>query len=334
MSLSSSLKPLLYRLLTAPTAREPAVQESVAEAKQLARERGLYVTAFEIRDRLSRMPRTDDEGNRFHKERGYLLAGDFIWSHIRGEIAAVKNSPEPVGPNIFRGYCSEMIDCLLHGENVRRGIEMPVLIVDGLLFEAVERFEKSAVYLGLATQTSKAITELIQQRFEQQKTRLRRKSEAQPEDDLSTPFPDTPYSTIDEPVLAYTERLHQQLEHIRRSFSRLYEGSPEPLPQLPDQLQEISRIAEDAEYLPFSASVKERIGLLLEPAQPEEASRLFISAGERYELQGDEERQLFFSKLCTTRYEKARKLFLRATDDERASQLQSKIGRTASHGKR
>lgn len=333
-SLSSSLKPVLKQLLTAPTVQEPAARESLAEMKQLACEKGLYVTAFEIRDRLSMMPRADAEGKRYHKERGYVLAGDFIWSHIRSEIAAIENSADPVGPNIFRGYCSEMVECLLQGENVRRGVEIPVLVIDSLLSEAVARHGKSAVYLGLAVQALKATVELAQQRFGKQKTRLRHKPEANPEDDPVTPRPDTPHSVIDEAVLAYAERLEQQLEQIRHEFSRFDEESSGPVPKSLERLQRVLSIADGAEYLPFSALIKEEMGQLLEPSQPEDASRFFASAGERNDSQGDEERRLFFTKLSATRYKKAREQFLRAGDQERAAQVQSKIDGTTPPGKR
>lgn len=277
------------------------------------------------------MPRCDAEGRRYHKERGYVLAGDFIWSHIQSQIAAIENTAEPVGPNIFRGYCSEMIDCLLQGENVRRGIEIPVLVVDGLLSKAVEHLEKSGEYWGLAVQASKATLELAQQRLEKQRTK--RKSEAQPEGDSPTPRPETPFSMIDERALAYVERLEQQLEHMGREFSRFDKESSGPVPKL-ERLQRVLRIADDAEYLPFSALVKEKMGLLLEPSQPEDAARFFVSAGERYESQGDEERGLSFTKLSATRYKKAREQFLRAGDQERAAQVQTKHEGTTPPGTR
>ncbi len=339
-SLAAILKPLLKRLTTLPSVEEPAAQECLSEIKQVALKKGLYLTAFEIKNRLDMMPWVDTEGTRHNKQRGYVLAADFILGHVRREINAIRTESALTGPRVFAGYCNEMVACLLNGDNVRRAIEIPVLVVDELLFNAIDHFKKIDVYLDLAAQALGSTTALAKQRFEREMAEAGGKSRRKARNGVSAPQTERALPTIDQPVIDYLEQLQRKLQQAQHRFSQYHprtqtrqEGPGAISTDFPAQVehfQAMLRIADMAGYAAFSGAVREQLGLLLQRGQPGKGIEFFRSAGEAYEAQGDQESQLYFTKLSAKRYEKACEQFLRANDRDRAAKAQSKIANTAS----
>ena len=337
--LASVLRPLVERLVTAPTLEDPGAQQSLSEIKQLASGRGPYVTAYEIKNRLDTMPKLDAEGRPYQKPWGYVLAADFFLGHIRKEIAGIGTSPHAVGPHVFKGYCGEMIGCLLDGENVRRGVEVPVLVIDELFAHAIDSFEQSAVYLELAVQAAEATLEQTTQRRAHQTTPPPTKKDHTAEA-APTPPPSAPLSRIDNAVVKYIESINARVGQIHeglheyvvslQSRGKSVQAPSDNVAEQVEHLHGILRIASAAGYLAFCAMVQERIGLALQGVQSGKGIESFRDAGENYEAQGDQERELLLTKLSASRYEKARDQFVRVDDQQRLARVQAKMADIAS----
>lgn len=326
--LAFEVKPMLRRFVTAPTLDDPATKEALREIKQLALKRGLYATAFEIKVQLDMMPRMDSQGKPHHKPRGYVLAADFFLGSIRRELTAAKAQAKPIGPNVFKGYCNELTYCLFQGENVRRGIEVPVLIVDELLATAVELPAEGVAYVELAAEAAESTLALARERMELQVTG-RIQSKARKE--TPVPQPTGPHSFIDDPVVQYVEELARKL---RDAHSRFLEAQAERqtkgLPAFAAlnraaYLEALLRISEGAQLTTFLALVQEQLGALIQPTDARRSQELLVRAAEHYDAQGDQELRLALTKLSRWRYEKAAGLFSRVGDAQRVAQVNAKL---------
>ncbi|HIJ74345.1 MAG TPA: hypothetical protein HPP83_09615 [Candidatus Hydrogenedentes bacterium] len=338
-TLASTLKPLLKELLTAPSMHDPSGQDCVSAIKELAQKKGFYLTAFEIRNRLDATPKMDDEGTPLHRDRGYVLAADLFLQHMHREIDAITTDPHPVGPKVFRGYCNEMIVCLLNGSNMQRVVEIPVLIVDKLLASAVEHFDKAGRCVQLAEQVVESALELVRYEFQLERIEGKRSSQIKAKDETSGTELEHPSSANDEGAVRYLEDLQSQVKRLINGVQQ-YEtertpsqkGQPIVPADLPDQAQHLHallRIANSAQYLAFCAFVKERIGILLGSVQQKKAIEFLRSAAQDYEAQGDIERRLLLAKLWRARYARAHQHFLRAEDETGATRVQEKAGECA-----
>jgi len=327
-SLHSLLKPHLRRLVSAIGVDDPGTRESVAEIKRIARAKGLYVAAFEMKTQLVTTPILDDQGARNHKARGYILAADFILGHIQRELAAAKAGTQRIGPNIFGGYCNEMIDCLLEGENVRRAIEIPVTVLDDLLVTALDEIEEGGgIYMVLAEQVLASTFQLAQQRSLQQIEKASETPRPRARAEIVATAPSGPLSTIDEEAVSYVAGLQQRVEKIVAGFTAFAGRTP----GIEDALQTIDArveplykalaVADSAGYLAFAAAVREHLASLLEVARPEKARELYHGAAERYETQGEQESRLHFTKLSAIRYQKAHSCFVKSGDTQSAARL-------------
>ena len=326
---SSKLRPLLDRLVAADSLTGPVAQEAFQELKQLALRNGLYVTAFSIKNRLDAMSRIGPDGTPIHKSQGYLLAADFIFGHVKREVAGLKDNPQAVGPNAFREYCNEMIVCLLNGENVRRAVEIPVLLIDDLLVNAINIPGRAMTYLGLVVQAAQAITELTTQWRHHGKSRKERPSGQEP--------PENPVEllTIDEPLVQYVRVFERQLDAIAAGFSQVLAARPVPggpnpaIVATPETLAGLVRAAYASGYAPLMAELNGHPALNTGAALGDEAAARFRQAAEWWEQQGDAERGLFLTKLCAVRYQKARDHYLRSGDQAGVARVQAKMAQGA-----
>lgn len=211
--LSSVLKPLLKQLVTATSLEEPVAQEALSTIKQIAVRKGLYVTAFEMKARLDTMPMIDEAGTFLHKQRGYLLAADFILGHIHRELEAMPVKALPIGPNIFKGYCSEMVASLLQSDNVKRGIEIPVLLIDELFSKTLDDAERSQAYLLLAGQA-------LASALEPNRHRVQLRAATPPPRKVVTPavVSTSPSPDIAEPAIEYLEELEGNWNRYAAAF--------------------------------------------------------------------------------------------------------------------
>ncbi len=328
-SLYSLLKPLLKQLLSAASVDDPSAREAVAEIKRIARAKGLYLTAFEMRSQLQFAHTVDDQDARSYKARGYVLAADFILGHIQRELAAVKAGAQSIGPNIFSGYCNEMIACLLAGPNVRRAIEIPVTLLDDLLVTALDDVEEGAgAYMILAEQVLATVRQSAMQRFVQQNEKASETPRPRAKGETIPYALADPLSTIDEDALNYVAGLQHEVGKISAGFAALASRAPgiagasRKVDVRIDGLRKALVIANSARYLAFTAEVREHLADLLQDARPEEARELYHGAAQCYEAQGQQESRLHFTKLVAIRYKKAHSCFIKSGDTQAAARLQ------------
>lgn len=332
-SLASLVKPLLKQLLTASSIEDPMAKQSVAEMKQIARTGGLYLAAFEMKAQLDLTPLVDGVGAQNHKARGYVLAADFILGHIHRELDAARAGLRPIGPNVFRGYCNEMIACLLEGGNIRRAVEVPIILFDDLLITAVDNLERGSSYLALAEQALASTFQLTKQWWAQQIERATETLKPKTRIDRFTSDPGPPFSSIDSHVIDYVDALRQKAEKIKvgvAAYENRAESRESSAQETRAQLNRLHRglkIADSAQYAAFSAQLKERIAGLLQAVQAERSLELFRRAAEDYETQGDEENALYFTKLSAARYKKAHACFMKVGSTKDAARVLSKLGK-------
>ncbi len=334
-SLATILKRHLVHFLAFPSLDESEAQEYLNRIKRIAQEKGFYLTAFELKNQLDTMPRSNADGKEYHKARGYVLAADFLLRHIRAELEAIKTKSQSVGPNVFSGYCHEMISCLLSGRNIMRAVEVPLFVVDELFANAVEETDKGAMYLDLASQMLESDFELVSQNLERATAEQARRTQTKGSADTPTPRPSRALTSVVGPIITYLEELHQDTKDVRSSFLDLATtwkrreeqraGAVSPAARQVERLHDMLKALENTPYRPYRAFVSERLGALLHQAEPERARAFFSSAAQEYENQGDRERELSLRKLSGTRYERARATFLRADENERAERVQAKI---------
>jgi tetratricopeptide (TPR) repeat protein len=327
--LGTKLKPLLKQLVSLPRLEGPVAQECLNALKQLATQRGLYLTAFEIRTKLDLMPRVDEEGAPVHRQRGYVLAGDFFYSHLRKEIEAAKAQTGAVGPNVFRSYCDELVECLLRSGNVRRAIEVPMTLLDELVAGVLDSPGKAEYLLELAAQVAVSTRTSCEQRLQRQNDPASRSGISSA--DLSSPF-----VSLDEACIDYIEDVSRQLGDLKaRLVSYREQRAANPAPLSPDEwTQALLDRAAPLRYLAIPGAFKARAGFALLAGQPEKAAALLSEAAGLYEEQGDVEIDLFFTKLSGSRYARAGELYTKAGDAEGASRAQAKAGDAAQRGKR
>lgn len=328
--LNTMLKPMLRRLTTAASLDEPAAKEALNDLKRTALERGLYLAAFELRTLLDMLPKQDPDGTVYEKQRGYVLAGDFFLAHIQRELENARTTAQMIGPNIFKGYCDEMIECLLRSANVRRAIEIPVTIVDSLLIGALDRPSRTSNYLELASQTATSATTLNRHRFERQ-------AHPQSRSGNSSLDQRSPFTALDEPALSYIQLLKQRVGAIQAELSPHLAGwaakESDGMGAKLERAQALLPIARAVGYAGFRATVEEWTAGLLAEAQPANAPAFYHSAAIGFEEQGDVEIDLFFTKLAGRRYTRALSLFQKCGDVNSAARAQSKVEQAALRGK-
>ena len=319
-------------LVAAPSLDHPRAVQAVAELKRIALRTGLYVAASKMRFQLEAMPRTDTQGVIYWKERAYVLAADFIYQYLANEVRAILVEERPIGPNIFRGYCNELVACLLYGKNVRRAIELPVLSIDEMLYLAMDSAKFRDEYFELALVTAQSVVSQILWKMESdQRERSRRRQEAK-RGDIPSPPPVDPAATLDADSIGYAKGLSEALERIRREMAAVpvvHAPGPEPEPAAityyAQYLQDSMRAADRAGYTAFSAALRIRLGALIEGAHGQQAAALYRQAATQFESLGDMERSRLFGKLCTRRYQLASELYLRVGDHARHEAVRAKL---------
>ncbi len=317
-------------LVSAPALEHPQALEAIAELKQIAATSGLYVVASKVRFQLDAMPRADVSGAINWKDRAYVLAADFIYQHITRDLRAIEAQNRPVGPNIFRSYCNELVACLLCGKNVRRAIELPVLIVEDLLHMAVAYANRRDRYLELADVAANAtVTQTMAKLEADQRERNRRRHEDKRGDIPSTP-PSDPTARLDSESVLYAKRIQEQLDRIRRELTTI---PPVPVPadqndraavlRFADYLRTLIAVADRAAYVACVALLQSHLGGLLARSNAGEAAAHYRQAAQKLETLAISEHKLLFSKLCGRRLARAAELYLLVGDQVAAQKCRT-----------
>jgi len=336
---NTKLRTSLESLITAPGLRSAEAVEAVATLKNLAKARGPYVTAARVRMQLE--ARRPDSSSSLVADtgRGYVLAADFILQHMVREIDAIEH--KSVGPNIFKAYCNDLVDCLSRGKKVRRCIEIPVMTIDSLLARSLNSGRYKNVYTEMARQVVLATEEIVSQRVERDERSARQRSRESRTTNTPVPVAPDSLSSLDRGSTNYLLALNTGIEKIKEGLAH-YEGVPviseqaaasgkfdrQQLDAHRSYLAGLLPVGEASGYQPFHAMIKGRLGTLLSHSDPESANRLRLEAAQIYETQGDLENQLHYHKLIIGRYRAAAEHFRRAGDEARSAAVLAKVKST------
>lgn len=330
------LNPEIRRLIGAESIDSETAKEAIASLKHIASVIGLYVAASKIRFFLDSYIHADAQ--KLWKDRGYVLAADFIFQHVTREIQEIETLGKPIGPNIFRSYCNELVGCLVSGKNVRRSIEVPVLLVENLVERAIMTVEHRETYLRLIEQALESTLAQVMAKFEaDQRERIRRRQERKLIGDSSSSSTgiEDPANSIDAGAVEYLQRIKEQIDPFLHGLHQ-YTGVPLPYagPVPPDAavaarnltfLQGILPLAERCGYRGIAAIVYQRLAIMLEVAQPGREVEYYARAAEDNEIQADREKELYLFKLSKRRYKLAQELFLKAGNTQRAEAVARKL---------
>lgn len=336
---NSSLRSSIHALITAPGLRSQEAVDAVASLKALAKSRGPYVTAARIRMQLEARRPGSNESEDTDVGRGYVLAADFILQHMVREIESIQH--KSVGPNIFKAYCNDLVDCLSRGRKVRRCVEIPVMTFDSLLARALNSGKYRNVYVEMARQVILATEEVVSQRVERDERKVRQAMRQSRTTNTPAPIAPDPSSMLDQASVDYLNTLMHAVEKIKDGLTGYAE-----VPVLSEQvaaagefdqpqmqahhsyLSGLLPLAAEAGYPPFVAMIKGRLGTLMTHADAAAGARLRAEAAQTYETQGDTERALHFLKLSAARYRAATEHYRRAGDEARATAVIAKASET------
>ncbi|MCC6490737.1 MAG: hypothetical protein IT364_24840 [Candidatus Hydrogenedentes bacterium] len=326
---SATLGQLVKTLVAAPDLEHASAVKAIAELKAIANQSGLYVVASKMRYQLDAMPRADTNGIVNWKDRAYVLAADFIYQHIMREIRAIGAEDRPASPNIFRGYCNELVACLLYGRNVRRAIEMPIMIVEDLVHTAIDSGRNRDALIELADVLLQATVTQSLTKFEtDQRDRIRRRQEAKRGDNPSTP-PSDAGSVLSADCVAYAQRLQAAVDALRKNCAAL-PAVPPPAPQaevserakFAQYIQQLAGLADRIGYTTCSATLRIRLGAIIESSDPPRTAALYRHAAAQLETLGNVERALLFNKLGARRFRLAAEVYARVGEPQKAASLQ------------
>lgn len=320
--------------LTSSALPPDATNEAMAELKKLAAQIGPYVVASKMRFLLDAMRPVPDEPPPT-KERGYVLAADFIFQHINKEVHAIEHEGRTVGPNIFRGYCNELVACLVQGKNVRRSIEVPVLLIDNLLERGLLSARFRNVFFDMADQAGQSALAQAVTKYEfDEHERARRRLEEK-RGDSSISGPEDPSTVLDAKTVGYIKDLHAAVDQFIKS-TRETPPAPAPAPGSTTSdplfvarsvayLQSVLGAAESCPYRGPLAIVSQRLASALEPTNAGAAAAHLRQAAEANEAQADVERPLYLYKLTRRRYKLAYDAYAKLGDEARLAALQEKL---------
>jgi hypothetical protein len=331
-ALTANLGQTVKSLVTAPGLEHPQATEAIATLKKIAAASGLYVVASKMRYQLDAMPRALASGAVNWKDRGYLLAADFIYEHIARDVRAIESMNRPVGPNIFRTTCNELVACLLYGKNARRAIEMPVVIIEDLLQLAVASTIWRDLYLELAdVVATAAVTQSVGKLEWDQRDRNRRRQEEKRGETPSNPPLDLS-SQLDPDAVLYAKRLQEQIVTIRRELTAIPavpvardHVAAESFLAFAKYLQSLIAVADRASYTAFTAFLQSTLGGLLAASNPQSATVYYREAANRFVSLATEERNLMFTKLSARHLSRAAELFAALGDQAAAQQCRARV---------
>ena len=324
-------------LLRAESMNHPDAQEARARLTQMALYGGPYVIATEIRGILERTPAADNGRVTYSKERGYALAAEFFVQHLLQEILSIERQARPIGQAIFKCYCDEIMDCLFAAKNARKGIEIAVEIIDGLLLKAVDSFTHKNTYLHLAQLLMKSLMEFSNQKLEKDAVELHRTARLQKQGDTPPPKPKSLYSMIDSEIIRYLIDFQRKLTQLERALSQYdvrptlsgkalsEEHDPTSTANQVFYLRGLARIADRIGCVGLSALLKELIGTALNRRHPGKGARFLYAAAKDHEVQADIERDLLLDQLSLTRYARAYALYSRTGGQAKAREVELKI---------
>ncbi|MBM3289392.1 MAG: hypothetical protein FJY92_04500 [Candidatus Hydrogenedentes bacterium] len=337
------LVPELGKLILAEDMNSPEAALAIAELKRIGNVIGLYVAAAKMRFFLDAKRA---EGQVIHKDRGYVLAADFIFQHLTRELNGIDTVGHEIGPNVFRSYCNELVACLVSGKNVRRTVEVPMILVDNLLERALSAVEHRDTYLSLIPQVLDSAYAQVLAKYEaDQRDRARRRQERKADSGTSSgtnsgtnSHPSAildPSHSFDGDAVEYMKEMGTRITESVRAFGECtavqvsHVGAVPPDAAVAQRclafLQQVAPIADKAGYQGLVALVAQRTAAALSVAQPDHQAEFWTRAAKAHELQADREARLLLFKLSKRRYKAAQDAYLRAGDAPNAASVGQKM---------
>lgn len=330
-------KPHLRTLLKIESLDDPRSLKAQDEIHTIAQEAGLYLTASLLHRTVATVAPVSHDGSPNYKSRGFELVGEYYFSHVMNEIDAIESAEHPMGPVVFREYCSEMFECLLSGDNVRKGVGFPIMIMERLLDRGFEASHRRDTYFALAVEALSSTAELSQIRFEKDQSSMQRTLRKSRKGNTPPPVPKPASAVVDQALMTYLLELKKRLDFLTEGLkkSRLSPspaGSPNAdLNNHLKYLASVLKVCESSGYRPFAATIKEKIGTYLYQADPAKGASYLQAAGVDFEAHAGVEEKLHFIRMCAMRYKRALGLYGRAQDKGRAEIVQTKLSALQNH---
>ncbi|MCL4215762.1 MAG: hypothetical protein KJ052_01960 [Candidatus Hydrogenedentes bacterium] len=313
-----TIKPLLKEIVTASSVVNPEAERALSRLKRFVRLHDAYVVGMALKIQLQSMPRVDDAGKVYHKCRAYVLVADLFLVHIQLELKNMSTAGECLGTNTFRGYCNEVVECLIGSKDLSRAVEVPVMLADELLLESVQRPKNGLALVCLAQEAMRCARRLLWEHNEHVQRLNRKRHTVASKRTVAFSLPD---------AMQYMERIENVLVDVHAkelchvSGTTVGEQNSERRLEHIEELNALLPAIDLRGYRPWAAIIKEALAT---EAPLQSQQRLWESAAKDYEVQGDFEKKLHLFRLCRRRYEKAGELYKRFAP-VRAKRINAKL---------
>jgi len=242
-----------------------------AELDRFARVRGYYLVAMEMQVALDSASMNDVASTKRARIEAYSIAAGYIVGHLHAEIARGIRANKPIGPNIFRQYCNEMLDCWFNAGKPLDAAEHVFLLRNRLLQYTVQDASLSVPCLDLVCAVLDTYAQWARQYMERTVAKRRRTRQR------------TDYPEPHEIVSVHTEHLVNEIicrmDAELRVVRRLQQATAAIQPQHEygggeALLNALVAAATREGYRPLTATLYERIGLMQKA----------VSHGTRFEM--------------------------------------------------
>lgn len=299
------LQPLILTLLKEPSLETAEAQKVIAELRAVTTRAGHFLTASEIQRCLNGFSFTDDEGERLNGARAYEFAAKLHWEHLHRQIEAIEAESRRMGPTVFATFLEEMVVCLIRGDDVRRAVEIPVVLAEEILERILEPSPHILDYAALAERAIGVSLDccgdwIAKNAPKKEEPEDEEEDQTEPEE-LEELEPEV--GPLTREVMAYLREteaafklvgveLNELLAPIE-SCALLSECDEETkAARLSDYHNVLQRIGSQAGHAPFHAMVLEGMSLVAQPHDPDEAEALALEAAVLHETQAQEEERL------------------------------------------
>lgn len=333
----SEVRIWLKNYLRADSIESPQAQEALENLRKLEGVCGPYVLAGDITDYM----RSIDE-DRFHdmtraKDRGYGLAAELVIKYTYKQLELIEHEDRLLGPQIFQGYCTEILDALFMRTHARRGVEALMTLTDWLLAKACEGGQYAPLYLELADQAISTTVDVAAIKADEEERKARASIRAQRSaDDLDQPV--EPYvPTLDLEIVQYLRDAQRKVHTLRVELERELkaykqrrapsggDGSEGAAPvNAIGLLQAMLRTSANVEYHFLSGLLSERLGALRERAERGTGLKLVKSGASYFELHGDKNAEQKLKGLARECYRRAAHLYGVVKDEAAVERVKQK----------
>lgn len=325
-----AIKPCLRTLLHARDISEPASREAEAGIRRIGNACGLYLTASTVHSHVQRLTPTDDAEKKNVRPRGFELAGELYYLHLRQQVNSIEQKPGSLGPRVFRSYCTELFDCFLEGEHVRKGVGYPIMLMETLLAKAITSPSNKSLYLALADEAMQSMDELSRRKFDKDNSDARRAVRQQKKTDTPRPESRSSHEVIDHPLFDHLQGLQRAYVAVRNGFEKTNppnaaSGRLSSTPAYAAYLRELLQFTIEGRYLGLTAMMNETIGKYLHGIRNNSCPRYVLAAAQDLEKLADKEQDLYLVVMSAQRYRKAHELYTFVRAGEKAAVTNRKL---------